>query len=43
MISIYYNIIITILGLVVGGINSEEEPVVLKYEVGITARKKIIK
>ena len=42
MISIYYNII-TILGLVVGGINSEEEPVVLKYEAGITARKKIIK
>ena len=43
MILIYYNIIKTILGLVVGGINSEEELVVLEYEVGITARKKIIK
>ena len=43
MISIYYNIIKTILGLVVGGKKREEEPVVLKYEAGITARNKIIK
>ena len=40
--SIYYNIINTLLGLVVGGIDREEEPIVLEYEVGITVRKKII-
>ena len=42
MISICYNIINTLLRLVVGGIKREEEAVVLEYELGITARKKTI-